>query len=400
MSFEDDAYWESEYTDRSSTRSSARSSAGSDVSRRPAGPDAPVDELAVRRKRRQGRYRRPPRRDGAEQKGFDTERPSWLDDPDFVPTDVSAPDAGHDSAVLDFNRPELGGAFDAPVAGRWTGHGVPDVGPRVAPRLDDDWDDEIDEPYDHRAGMDRRSTVRGLDGYVPSPEDRDDPSPEHWDDPSSEHWDDPSSEDWDEADADEPAAGLDDPLDLYRRVRHDGEPEEPSGAHSGPRVVGRAAGPAHHQPGRTPAAAGADRSAARAARSQRAGAGSLHHHSGRRHGACLSRVGHRVGFLAGRRHRARPSGIGCRPGLARRRHRAGLTRIGGSAGPIAGRRDRAGLTGIGGHSGLAIRHRAGLTGIRGHAGSIAGPGAPARAAGRAGGPRRPGDPGRSVARAR
>jgi hypothetical protein len=221
MSFEDDAYWESEYTDRSTARSA--------VSRRPDAPDGPVDELAVRRKRRQGRYRRPPRPDGSVQKGFDTERPGWLDDPGFVPTDVSAPDAGHDLAVLDFNRPELGGAFDAPAAGRWTGpdvpHGVPDVVPRVAPRVeDDDWDDEIDEPYDHRAGMDRRSTVRGLNGYVPSPED----------------WDDPSPEDWDDADADEPAAGLDDPLDLYRRVA----PQEPPGGQGGPRVVGRATPPA------------------------------------------------------------------------------------------------------------------------------------------------------------
>ena len=99
-------------------------------------PDGPVDELAVhRRKRRQGRYRRPPRRDGAVQKGFDTERPSWLDDPDFEPTDVSTPDAGHDSALLDFNRPELGGAFDAPVAGRWPGHDVPHDVPHAAPHV-------------------------------------------------------------------------------------------------------------------------------------------------------------------------------------------------------------------------------------------------------------------------
>ena len=142
MSFEDDAYWESEYTDRSP--------AGSGVSRRRA---APVDELAARRERRQGRYRRRPRRDGGVQKGFDSERPSWLDDPDFVPPDVSSPDvtAGHGSPVLDFNRPELGAAFDAPSR-QWTADSPP-----VAD--DDDWDDEIDEPYDHRVGTGRRSSA-------------------------------------------------------------------------------------------------------------------------------------------------------------------------------------------------------------------------------------------------
>ena len=52
MSFEDDAYWESEYTDRSSTRYA--------VARASEPAASPVDELAVRRNRRQARYPRPP----------------------------------------------------------------------------------------------------------------------------------------------------------------------------------------------------------------------------------------------------------------------------------------------------------------------------------------------------
>jgi hypothetical protein len=206
MSFEDDAYWESEYTDRAVARKAVS---------RPAAP--PVDELAARRKRRKSRYRRPPRGDGGVQKGFDTERPSWLDDPDFVPTDVSGPDvAGHDSAVLDFNRPELGAAFDAP-GHRWTGRDVHRA-------EDDDWDDEIDEPFDHRAGMDRRSTVPGLGGYVSSREDWDDPSPEDWDD-----------------DLDEPSAGLDDDaFDRYRGQRRDDWPDDTPDDRDGPRALGRA----------------------------------------------------------------------------------------------------------------------------------------------------------------
>jgi tetratricopeptide (TPR) repeat protein len=140
--------------------------------KRPA-PDPGVDELAARRKRRGTGRRGSAKRQRPVQEGFDTERPGWLDDPDFVPIDVSAPDlAGPESAILDFNRPELGAGFDAPefaappaARGRQR---------RSAPRVeDDDWDDEIDEPYDHRTGMDRRSTVRGLDGYVRPADDRD-----------------------------------------------------------------------------------------------------------------------------------------------------------------------------------------------------------------------------------
>src|SRR4051812_14840967 len=177
MSYEDDEYWEGEYSIRrpvpyADTTAVARERYSDDRGRHshdrerysddrerysddpePVLPTRrrpnrePVDELAARRRRRGPANARTPRG------GFDTERPAWLDDPDFVPTDVSQPDlAGPDGAVLDFNRPELGANFDAPEfssasAGRR----------RHAPRpADDDWDDEIDEPFDHRAGMDRQ----------------------------------------------------------------------------------------------------------------------------------------------------------------------------------------------------------------------------------------------------
>jgi len=194
MSYEDDEYWEGEYSIRrpvsyADTTAVARERYSDDRDRysddrerysddrerysddperysddpEPVLPTRrrpnrePVDELAARRRRRGPANARTPRG------GFDTERPAWLDDPDFVPTDVSQPDlAGPDGAVLDFNRPELGANFDAPEfssasAGRR----------RHAPRpADDDWDDEIDEPFDHRAGMDRQSTIQPL---APSP---------------------------------------------------------------------------------------------------------------------------------------------------------------------------------------------------------------------------------------
>ncbi|MFG1610696.1 hypothetical protein [Actinoplanes sp. NPDC049265] len=82
------------------------------------------------------------------QRGFDDRRPSWLDNPAFVPADVSRRGlAGSHGTVLDVNRPELGANFDSP-----------DFGVR---RDHSDWDDEIDEPFDHRPALDRNTRRRG-----------------------------------------------------------------------------------------------------------------------------------------------------------------------------------------------------------------------------------------------
>ncbi|MEV7629497.1 hypothetical protein [Actinoplanes sp. NPDC089786] len=85
---------------------------------------------------------------GRVQRGFDDRRPGWLDDPAFVPADVTPRGlAGSHGAVLDVNRPELGANFDSPEFGARSDHA--------------DWDDEIDEPFDHRRGMGRGTRPRG-----------------------------------------------------------------------------------------------------------------------------------------------------------------------------------------------------------------------------------------------
>jgi hypothetical protein len=149
MSFEDDEYWEDEYSEYSIMPNSAvvqerqfqKRTAPDPVipTRRPGDPDGPVDELAARRRRR-NTGRQP-------QVAFDSQRPSWLDDPDFAPVDTSVPNlAGDEFADVDFNRPELGADFDAPD------FPIPSTGD-VRQRRDDrfgDYPDDIDEPFDHR----------------------------------------------------------------------------------------------------------------------------------------------------------------------------------------------------------------------------------------------------------
>src|SRR3954452_9984842 len=200
MSFEDDEYWEEQYAPRRPASYADNTAVARDryaqryaepeddydepvepvlptrrTHRRPADPgdvQQGYNELAVRRQRRESGGGRAPR------PGFDTQRPAWLGDPEFVPTDVSASDlAGPDSAVLDFNRPELGANFDGPefpstaVAAR---RGTPRRGP-VRPQ-DADGHDETDEPFDHRVGMDRGSSIQSLapDGYDARDDDWDD----------------------------------------------------------------------------------------------------------------------------------------------------------------------------------------------------------------------------------
>src|SRR3954469_21638327 len=102
MSFEDDEYWDEEYSDNSTVSNAAVAQERRFVQRdvpepiiptRRAEPLVParragaepvtpgyVDERAARRKRRAAGGAPARKPTGA----FDTQRPSWLDDPDFV----------------------------------------------------------------------------------------------------------------------------------------------------------------------------------------------------------------------------------------------------------------------------------------------------------------------------
>ncbi|MEV0900107.1 hypothetical protein [Actinoplanes sp. NPDC049802] len=108
MSFEDDEYWEDEYSEYSFMPSSAVVQENPYTKRTVPDPviptrrrsGGPADDAAVQR---------------AKRAAFDSERPSWLDDPDFEPIDTSVDNlAGDDFDDIDFNRPELGVDFDKP----------------------------------------------------------------------------------------------------------------------------------------------------------------------------------------------------------------------------------------------------------------------------------------------
>jgi hypothetical protein len=72
--------------------------------RRAGSGQQPSRHLAMRRTRRRTGVESP-----VLQRGFDSVRPAWLDNPDFVPVDTSEPDlAGPDNPVLDYTRPEWG----------------------------------------------------------------------------------------------------------------------------------------------------------------------------------------------------------------------------------------------------------------------------------------------------
>jgi tetratricopeptide (TPR) repeat protein len=209
MSFEDDEYWDEQYSDNSSvayventavahdryaarrthadsvlpTRRPGRESGRRDDLIEPVDSEAFVDlglaeagdggfdELAVRRRRRENVYQRSANRDKRIQSAFDSARPGWLDDPDFVPPDVSGPNlAGPDSDLLDVNRPELGANFDEPDAGYTPD--LPGDGRQrrsMSGRPGDRFDD-VDMPgYDQRVYRDRErdDIARGF-GYPDS----------------------------------------------------------------------------------------------------------------------------------------------------------------------------------------------------------------------------------------
>src|SRR5690349_9083647 len=105
MSFEDDEYWEAEYSDQALPYADSAAVARdrypdagmpyAEPSHRPAPPrtswaddefgdDEGYDELAARRQRRQIGYPRSPDRQKRIRSAFDAERPDWLDDPGFA----------------------------------------------------------------------------------------------------------------------------------------------------------------------------------------------------------------------------------------------------------------------------------------------------------------------------
>src|SRR3954468_6892964 len=102
MSFEDDEYWEDEYDQYSLMPNTAvvqerhyakRTEPDPVIPTRRRGD--PVDELA------QPRQRRAVTGGGG---ACDSQRPSWLDDPGFVPIDTSRPNlAGDEFEDVDFN---------------------------------------------------------------------------------------------------------------------------------------------------------------------------------------------------------------------------------------------------------------------------------------------------------
>ncbi|WP_157411393.1 hypothetical protein [Actinoplanes rectilineatus] len=108
MSFEDDEYWEDEYSEYSFMPSSAVIQEKHYTRRTSPDPVMPT------------RRRDEDSAEGvAEQRSprplFDAQRPSWLDEPDFVPVDTSVDNlVGDEFDDIDFNRPELGVDFDKP----------------------------------------------------------------------------------------------------------------------------------------------------------------------------------------------------------------------------------------------------------------------------------------------
>jgi hypothetical protein len=106
MSFEDDEYWADEYDEYSFMPSSAVKQEKHYTKRTAPDPVMPT--------RRRGAAPDDPGRRPTKA-AFDSERPSWLDDPDFEPIDTSVDNlVGDDFDDVDFNRPELGVDFDKP----------------------------------------------------------------------------------------------------------------------------------------------------------------------------------------------------------------------------------------------------------------------------------------------
>ncbi|MDI6100017.1 hypothetical protein QLQ12_15555 [Actinoplanes sp. NEAU-A12] len=167
MSFEDDEYWADEYDDYSFMPSSAvkqerhytKRTAPDPVMptrRRPAGGSP--DEVAARRQKKAA---------------FDSERPSWLDDPDFEPIDTSVENlAGDEFDDIDFNRPELGIDFDKPDFPIIDPAARPDLRRGAAPQRRGG-----DNRYERTVG-ERRDAARP-DGRHPAPRYRGDtPAPD------------------------------------------------------------------------------------------------------------------------------------------------------------------------------------------------------------------------------
>ncbi|GAA0444635.1 hypothetical protein Aca07nite_53820 [Actinoplanes capillaceus] len=146
MSFEDDEYWEDEYSEYSFMPSSAVMQEQHYTKRTVPDPVIPTrrraggaDEAAAQR---------------AKRTAFDGERPSWLNDPDFEPIDTSVDNlVGDDFDDVDFNRPELGVDFDKPDFPIIDPAARPDLRRGAAPqrRGPDRYDRAADERRDRRA---------------------------------------------------------------------------------------------------------------------------------------------------------------------------------------------------------------------------------------------------------
>ncbi|MBW6435382.1 hypothetical protein KZ829_16715 [Actinoplanes hulinensis] len=146
MSFEDDEYWDDEYSEYSFMPSSAVMQEQHYTKRTVPDPVIPTrrraggaDEVAAQQ---------------AKRTAFDGERPSWLNDPDFEPIDTSVDNlVGDDFDDIDFNRPELGVDFDKPDFPIIDPAARPDLRRGAAPRRrgPDRYDPAAGERRDRRA---------------------------------------------------------------------------------------------------------------------------------------------------------------------------------------------------------------------------------------------------------
>ncbi|MDT4990503.1 MAG: hypothetical protein QOH97_395, partial [Actinoplanes sp.] len=218
MSFEDDEYWEAEYSDQArpyADNAAVARAQYADNGRRHAPPrgqrdndefDAgnSSDELAARRQRRQTGHTRSPDRQRRIRSAFDADRPDWLDDPSFI---RDMPPAREQTSMR-----------DAPARGDGRRRPVP---PRVDHVRDEDFDGRLPAGQQETPAEQARLLTDDWDSLVEYVDDR--PPPR-----SGPGWADDEDYGRRPREADRAPAGrarvpepdLDDPaLDLYRPPR-------------------------------------------------------------------------------------------------------------------------------------------------------------------------------------